>query len=374
MNTTADIAIVGGGIAGLAHAWMALNKGYRVVLFEREEHPVGASIRNFGMVWPIGQEPGENFSIALRSTHHWKQLAKDAGFWINNNGSLHLAYHEDEWAVLNEFYERYRNDGFQCELLTPAKVLAQSPLVKRDGLLGALYSTTESVVYSRQAIPAIFNYLEQKRGMIIRRKSVVTEINLPIVRTAAEQWKVDKVIVCSGADFETLYPEVYQAVPMTKCKLQMMKASAGFNSPAGPSLCAGLTLRHYKSFSKCPSLPRLDRRYDELDLRFKENGIHVLISQDMNGDLIIGDSHHYGNTFEPFDSEEVNKIILDYMASFTKLGSLKITQRWHGIYPKLKDGTFLVHEPAPGVTLVNGFGGAGMTLSFGLAEKISANW
>ena len=46
MNTTHyDIIIVGGGIVGLAHAYMALRKGLKVVLFDREQFAVGASVR-----------------------------------------------------------------------------------------------------------------------------------------------------------------------------------------------------------------------------------------------------------------------------------------------------------------------------------------
>src|SRR5688572_28160179 len=92
-DRSADIAIVGAGIAGLAHAYMALRKGYRVVLFERDQFAVGASVRNFGLVWPIGQEPGVGLDRALRAREHWLDVARQAGFWIHQNGSLHLAYH-----------------------------------------------------------------------------------------------------------------------------------------------------------------------------------------------------------------------------------------------------------------------------------------
>src|SRR6186713_3399014 len=116
MDRSADIAIVGAGIVGLAHAYMALRKGYRVVLFEREQFAVGASVRNFGMLWPIGQEPGVGLERALRSREHWMEVAAQAGFWARPNGSLHVVYHEAEWRVLEEFMALYRDAPFQCEL------------------------------------------------------------------------------------------------------------------------------------------------------------------------------------------------------------------------------------------------------------------
>ena len=50
-----------------------------------------------------------------------------------------------------------------------------------------------------------------------------------------------------------------------------------------------------------------------------------------------------------------------------------IVQTWYGIYPKLTNGeTELILSPQKNIFIVNGLGGAGMTLSFGLAEEIVA--
>lgn len=370
MDRSADIAIVGAGIVGLAHAYMALRKGYRVVLFEREQFAIGASVRNFGLVWPIGQEPGVGLDRALRARRHWLEVSQQAGFSLQTNGSLHVAYHEDEWNVLNEFMQLYKDTDYRCSLLSPAQVAQHSTVTRQEGLYGALYSDTEGTVYAREAVRRIPQWLQEKHGLIVRYGNVVTEIAVPKIKTARETWHVDKVYVCSGADFETLYPEVFDQYPVSKCKLQMLKAIPEKPVNLGPTLCAGLTLRHYAAFSKCASLAAVDARYDLENKGYKDHGVHVLLAQNAQGELIIGDSHHYSRTVEPFDQEFVNDIILDYLRSFTSLGNLRIVERWHGIYPKLQGNLNLLVEPEPNVTIVNGLGGAGMTLSFGLAEEV----
>lgn len=153
----------------------------------------------------------------------------------------------------------------------------------------------------------------------------------------------------------------------------MMKAVPLTPVDIGPSLCAGLTLRHYAAFSKCTSLKKLDARYDSENQKLKEHGIHILVSQNQAGELIIGDSHHYFKTVEPFDSEEVNALILSELNKFLSI-PYKITERWHGVYPKLPGRLDVVLEPAANVQIVNGLGGAGMTLSFGLAEEVVSRW
>lgn len=368
-DQSVDIAIVGGGIAGLAHAYMALRKGYRVVLFEREQFAVGASVRNFGLIWPIGQEPGIGLGYAMRSREHWIDMSRKADFWLHENGSLHLAYHEDEEDVLHEFLDLYKDSGLNCEWLSADQVIQKSPSVNWKGLRGGLYSNTECNVNPREAIRRIPLFLKEKYGLILRFGRLVHEITHPIIRTPDETWRAAKIIVCSGSDFETLYPNLYAQQGLTKCKLQMMKAMPRQPFTLGPSLCAGLTLRHYAAFSKCKSLPSLDKRYDELEIGYKDHGIHVLLAQHADGGLIIGDSHHYFKTVEPFDSEAVNQLILHYLSTFLDV-DFDIVERWHGVYPKLSGTINLELEPEPGVTIINGLGGAGMTLSFGIAEQI----
>jgi len=370
MEKSADVAIIGGGIVGLAHAYMALKKGLSVVLFERDRFAVGASVRNFGLLWPIGQEPGTNLIYALKSREHWAEVAHQADLWINANGSLHLAYHADERKVLEEFVELHGSAPYRCKLLTPNEVQDISPTAQISGLKTALWSSTEATVNPREAIRTIPLWLKEKFGLTLRFGNMVREITLPWVRTTEEEWRVQKVFVCPGADFDSLFPEVYQEQSIYKCKLQMMKGVVDGTPTLGPTLCAGLTLRHYQAFSKCSSLEAVDERYNQSSPEFSKYGIHVLLAQNNQMEFIIGDSHEYGKTLEPFDKVEIDQYILQYLSTFVQLKNLQITERWHGVYPKINGSNFLVYRPEKNIVLINGLGGAGMTLSFGLAEEI----
>ena len=92
MSEHYDIAVVGAGILGLAHAYHLARAGKRVIVFERHARAQGASVRNFGMVWPIGQPAGQPYNLAIRSRDIWLDVLADAGLWHERSGSLHLAY------------------------------------------------------------------------------------------------------------------------------------------------------------------------------------------------------------------------------------------------------------------------------------------
>ena len=167
----ADVAVVGAGIVGLACALHAARRGNSVVLFDGSPRAEGASVRNFGMVWPIGQAPGRIHERALRSREIWLQVAPAAGIWCEAVGSLHLAYRQDEWEVLQEFGAR--DLGYEVELLDFSGVMARTGAVRADGLLGGMWSPTELCIDPREAIARLPEWLaetlaELKAGFVQR--------------------------------------------------------------------------------------------------------------------------------------------------------------------------------------------------------------
>jgi D-hydroxyproline dehydrogenase subunit beta len=365
------VIVVGAGIFGLAHAWAAAKRGHSVTVIERSPRASGASIRNFGMVWPIGQMPGESLEIALESRALWLEATSAAGIWANPCGSMHVAFRQDEWTVLQEFAAQSAQLGYDCKLLNPAEIAQKSPAIRTDGLLGALFSSTEVCVNPPRTIRALPRWLSEQHQIDFQFGVQVNAVDSSGVHLAGgHKVAADKVIVCSGSDFETLFPDVLQAAGMRRCKLQMFKvASPGSDWRIGTHLASGLTLRHYKNFQVCPSLNELKTRIATETPELDRFGIHVMASQNETGEIILGDSHLYDDEIEPFDSDEIDSLILRELKRWLNLPNWNIVQRWHGIYAKLDSGYVFEHQPVRDVHVCTGLGGSGMTMSFGIAER-----
>jgi FAD dependent oxidoreductase TIGR03364 len=363
--------VIGAGIAGLATARALAVRGYKVTVIERTEKAIGASIRNFGMIWPIGQPDGELYETAMSSRAIWKQICDEAGIWYDEVGSLHVAYAEDEWKVLQELADIYSHRNY--ELLSPEVVHEKSPVVVKESLSGGLYSQQELIIDPRIAIARISEFLSEKYNVTFLWNRTVTDVAYPSVFIGNDEFEADEIFICNGTDFETLYPDVFNDQPLTKCKLQMMRMGTQ-PTRIGPALCGALSLAHYTSFKSALSFPLLKERFEKDYSAYLQLGIHVMVSQHEFGELTIGDSHEYGLTHEPFDKIFINQMILDYLKTFARFKNENMTQTWNGVYPKLTNGqSYLLLEPESGVTIINGFGGAGMTLSFGFCERLFTN-
>jgi D-hydroxyproline dehydrogenase subunit beta len=369
-QTSADVAIVGAGILGLAHAYLAAKAGKSVVVLEKSPRAAGASVRNFGMVWPIGQPAGAMLALSLRSRELWLEILGHAKLPRRETGSLHVAYRADEAAVAQEFAELGPTFGYECSWLKPCEVLDRSHAVRPDGLVGGLWSSTELTVDPRQIIQSLPGFLEEQYNVQFVFGTTVTAIEHPNLQTGSGRWQAETVIICSGDDFETLYPRHYAASGLTRCKLQMMRTPPQPHGwQLGPSLAAGLTLRFYPAFQVCTALPALARRIAEETPEYDRWGIHALVSQTADGALTLGDSHEYSLAVDIFNKEEIDEIILNYTRQFLRAPDLTIAQRWYGVYAKHPEKPLVVMQPEDGVRIVASPGGSGMTLSFGVAEQ-----
>lgn len=371
MNTKSAI-VVGAGILGLSTARALAIKGFKVKVIERSQFSIGASIRNFGMLWPIGQPDGQLYERAIRSKEIWQEYLTAGSIPFNECGSLHLAYSNEEWDVLNELVNIFQGNGRKVSLINPKQIANRFDGINQVNLKGGLFSADEVIIDPREGIRKLPIYLNQIYGIEFIWGTAITRVIEGSVFSGSARFDCDLIFVCSGSDFEVLYPEIFKLQDITKCKLQMMRfVSEKPGYKIGTSICGGLSLLHYKSFAASKALEILKTKLENELPEHHKWGIHVMVSQNMQGELTVGDSHEYGLDFEPFDKQYINQLILDYLRNLIHIDQWKLIESWNGIYPKMTNGKTDLHiEPNNGVHILNGIGGNGMTLSFGFAEEI----
>ncbi len=374
MEAEKRVLIVGSGMLGLAHAWMAREAGYAVTVFERHGRPLGASVRNFGTIWPIGCVPGAEREQALFGARSWREVAGRAGIWHDPCGSLSLAYRDEAWAVLEEFIASEDSPGF--ELLGRDEVIRRFPAAKAEGLRGALRSRDELLLHTPTAIPALVDAL-RARGVAFHFETPIVEVgDEEIVTSRGERFAFDHLLIAAGEEMRLLFPDALAAADIQPCRLQMMRTVPQPEAwKLGAIFVSDLTLCHYPAFRDCPSIEALRQRLHRELPEHHRWGVHVIAAQHGDGSLTLGDSHEYGHDLDPGGREEVDALILDALGDFLEMPDPRIATRWQGTYLKSTKGvTQVVLQPQERVTMVTAMGGLGMTLGWGRARDTVEGW
>lgn len=371
MTLRCDLAVVGAGILGLAHALAAARRGLKVVVVDREARANGASVRNFGFVTVTGQRAGDCWRRARRSRDVWAEVAPQAGIDVLQQGSLVAARHEESLPVIEAFLATEMGEG--CRLLGRSEALESHPFLNHEGLQGALWSPHELRVESREAIPRLAAWLEREHGVVILRGTAVREVALPTIVTAGGKIEAGACVVCPGDDLHTLFPERIASYGLTKCLLQMLRVrpAAGFHLTL--PVMSDLTLARYDGFAMLPEAAALKRRIRTERPAYPEAGIHLIAVASADGTLVVGDSHVYDPTPAPFASEAVDGLILDELRAVLAIADLTVTERWTGIYASGGERLMLMDRPAARVRLVMVTSGTGASTSFATGEETMAD-
>ena len=160
-----DLAIVGAGIMGLAHAVQASKAGLSVAVFERSSRALGASVQNFGMLAIAAQAPGRQLRDARRALADWQEIAPQSGIGMVPSGCLFLAREPEEMSVLEEFCQSASLSGHNAELLTRDGLNRHAADLCSKNLLGGLWSPDAWKVDQRQAMAKIADWLQRERGV-----------------------------------------------------------------------------------------------------------------------------------------------------------------------------------------------------------------
>jgi FAD dependent oxidoreductase TIGR03364 len=376
-----DVLVVGAGIAGLAHASAAVARGLSVTIIDRDSRAVGASVRNFGHCCVTAQS-GELLELALVAREKWIEHSAAAGFFSVQSGALTLARSAAELAVIEELAAS-REPGqvrllgareARAELGTDTGADVDADAAADASILGGALLRDDLRVDPREAVGSIAAWLASQPGVKFLWRTSYQGGDGGIARTTRGDIRAERTIVCVGHDLDYLFPELAAEHEVERCGLQMLRVKAPAGFQVRPAVLTGTSMLRYPAFTETSAADALraetrQKRPDLLDI-----GANVMFTQRPDGSLIVGDSHRYSATMDPFQSEATSEILLAEIERILGVAELRIIERWQGIYASSPQHPYLIAEPVPGVTTAIVTSGVGMTISFGLAEKTFASF
>ena len=360
---SADLVIVGAGIVGLAHAVEARARGLSVVVIERDARAVGASVRNFGHVGTTLQV-GEAAAYAVAARDRWLDLAPKAGFELLETGTVVVARSQAELGVLEEFADQHPD---LARLLGFRQVRDLFPVAAAD-VVGGAHLPEDLRIDPREAIPAIAAWLESM-GIRFMWNTHVGSVEEGVVHTSRGDFRSAGIVYAGGHDLDRLFPDIAEAYGVQRCLLQMLEVEPPANVRIGPAILTGTSMLRYPALATMPSVAAVRAEIEQHQPELLEQAVNLMLTQRPDGPVVLGDTHHYDRTHQPFNDEGIAELLLREGSRL--LGSkLSVRRRWRGIYAESPVVDFLIAQPHPGTRVVSVTSGIGVTTALGVAPAV----
>ena len=262
----------------------------------------------------------------------------------------------------------------EFELLSPGEVRSVNPALQGE-FLGGLWCRADAIVEPRLALPALRAALAGPGYEWLPGRQAV-EVAANGVRDSRGTWhRGDLVVLCTGADFTGLAgPHLAASGALAgdaggkglrRVRLQMLQ-TAPLPGSLTTAVADGDSLRYYPAFE----VPSRDSLPPQAPVA-AANRAQLLLVQRLDGSLTIGDTHEYDEPFAFDVTEDAYEHLLDRAFALLGIAMPPVRRRWAGVYSEVTGTNSLYHRSAvkPGVVLVTGPGGRGMTCSPAIAEE-----
>lgn len=198
-----QVAIIGGGIVGLATAWQLTRRypGVSVVVLEKEAevgaHQTGhnSGVLHSGIYYKPGSLRAQNCRTGKRAM---EEFCAEHGVPYDICGKVIVAVAEAELPLLERIYQRGQENGVRCELVGPERLKELEPHAPG---LRAIH-VPEAGIVNFQAVARKLAELIEAAGGEVRcgaRVRDVREASSPIaLETTAGDFTADYVVACAG--------------------------------------------------------------------------------------------------------------------------------------------------------------------------------
>lgn len=338
---TADVAVVGGGVIGLACAWELRRRGLAVTLIERGRPGRESTWAAAGIIAAhhYGAGPGPLFDLLRRSLSAYPEFLENIGAgqadW-RSDGMLAVARTAEEAAELTARVSWLTDAGYEAEVLAPWELRELEPSCTGRVETAALFPADGSL--DPRLLTDALETAVRSAGVEVRTGARATDIDIVDSRVAGvclvdEQVAAPAVVLAAGAWCAGLAPGF--RLPVRPCKGQMCAVRA-----EGP--------RRAVNFPEGVIVPRADGR----------------IALGATQEDVGFDAH--------IDPDAIRQVQAEAAAIVPGLAGAEIVETWMGFRPQSADG-FPVIGPTPveGLVVATGHFTKGIALAPVTAELVA---
>lgn len=399
-----DVAVIGGGIIGVATALFLARAGVSVVVLEKGRVGAEQSSRNWGWIRVQGRDPAE-IPIAQEAQRLWPELAAqvDTDIHLTQGGVAYLAEESAELGRYTEWMRHAEPYGVTTQLLDKDGVARLLPQARRRWA-GALWTPTDMRAEPFVTVPALAR-LAVKAGAVIREATAARLLDIEAGRvtgviTERGQLRANAVVVAGGA-WSSLFLRRH-GVPIPQLSV---RATAMRTAPL-PDIFEGNAVDHRLAFRRrADGGYTLAPEYHELYVgpdAFRALGkfLTQLRADPWGTRLRPAAPKHYPDAWStprrwragdvsPFERMRVLNPppVMDKVAqtaramedTFPGLGKVEIESAWAGMIDTMPDLVPVVDRVAsiPGLTVATGMSGHGFGIgpAFGriVADLVQGN-
>ena len=172
-----DVVIIGAGIIG-ASIFRELTKfNLKVLILEKENDVSMGTTKANSAIIHAGYDPEPGTLMAkynVLGNEMFEDLCKELSVPFIRNGSLVLAFDEDDIKIINDLYEKgVKNNVKDLKILTKEEVLKLEPNINKD-IYGALYAPTGGIVGPFECTIALVENGVENGGEIKLNSEVVS--------------------------------------------------------------------------------------------------------------------------------------------------------------------------------------------------------
>lgn len=351
---SADIVIVGAGIAGLCTAWELRERGFGVVLVDQRFPSYGASGRNPGVVWLQTRRTGVELDLARAGRDKYEHYVDVLGdvFDYRRDGGLFFFETEEQGRVVEDYVQSRAAAGLEMELLTREQAAARTPILP-DTAIGAAFCADDAQIDSLGFVSAMEAACIRSGVHIFRNTAVLSSVRdgdrVTGVRTVRGTVRASGVVWATGAWATSLRAEGLDLPVQTARVGQLMMQpvestpSPVLHGPRGVHGCGALTdLASYDaSFFSPPSGGRSGEEWasagvDEVGSRMDYSDVVVL---NRGGSLYLGHSIDGRGSLNPHISlGSTRAMVLIGLERYSRYADLGVTGLWAGLDSETPDG------------------------------------